>query len=117
MTNNPNQYNDDGDLGLSAFLGIILNLIIAGLWVAVFCGVEIQLFTLPLFTVAMLIASGRYFLTSNKLDGACIFFIVAWVANLVASILSVMYCPDARTGIMAALNCIVPFYFFLGRFL
>ena len=113
----PQRKKDDKSSGgnvSSAVAGIICALVVTGLWIALFCKVDIFVLILPVVSAMMYIAAGNYIKKCEEFDGICYFFLIFFVVNLITSI--VAFCIDAsgEMGIATALNLILP-AFLLGR--
>lgn len=99
----------DERAGIAGIIGIILVLVIIGLWIAVFCKVELNVFVLPLFTICYNEASLVYIgECGEKQDSLGTFFLAFCLANIVTSI--VAFCMDSGGNMIfvAAMNLILP---------
>jgi hypothetical protein len=90
----------------NAAAGVVSALVVAGLWIAVFCKEDIGVFVLPLFTALMFVFSWLYMSGSKEFDKICLFFVIFYVVNLITSIVA-WFSSDSNVSFIAISNTIL----------
>lgn len=99
----------DERAGIAGVIGILLVLVIIGLWIAVFCKVELNVLVLPLFTICYNAASLVYIgECGEKQDSLGTFFLAFCLANIVTSIVAFIMASSVNMVFVAAMNLILP---------
>jgi len=93
---------------LAVIFGIVCTLIITTFWTLLFCGVDIDTIILPLFSIILYYASWQYTHYNERLDWVYVFFIIAFIANFIASIVAFCIDPSGSMGFIAFLNLFLP---------
>lgn len=83
----PLKQGDDEKI-FPAVIGVISFLVLAGLWIALFSGVDMDFgfIVLPVFTALSYTFATMYFKESESFDKICLFFVICIALNVIASI-------------------------------
>lgn len=103
----PHNQENDGKV-FSGVMGVISFLALAGLWIALFSGVDMDFgfIVLPVFTASSYTFATMYFKESESFDKICLFFVICIALNVIASIVG-WFSSEANISGTAIFNIIL----------
>lgn len=109
----PSRKPEDSQKEFFAIGGVLLAIIVACLWIALFCGVEIEMgfILIPVITALSYSSFAFYFKLSNKIDTIHYVFAVVYLLNIIVSFIG-WFSIDKNLSGTAIINIILAPVFF-----
>ena len=114
----PPRKPEDNEKNLWAFVGVLLSIIVTCLWVALFCGVEIEMgfILIPAITALSYSSFAFYFKLSKKIGIIHYVFAVVYLLNIIVSLVG-WFSIDTNISATAIISIILApvFYRFIMK--